>query len=283
MFHKRKAEEKPARERKPRGNLPLIGMDLDDDMDNNEDDGDLEKELAALMGGGGKSKPKQTKKKQVVPAEDLDRMVADCMKDYNDDDLSDTDDPDLLAELDDIQDDSEEEESSEGVAHSFLQTIRDRLSLYKEAEAVALSNGDSSRARRFNRGVKTLLDLERRAVAGGAIREDDIPPVISVGKKKETSSSENTPQSETAPAPLQPAVSPPVSPPKPAATAVSPPKPAVESNPTDNQPAPPLPPRGKHLQWWPEVRYILFCLIVNYSYKSWSNIKPMDSFRICLS
>ena len=84
MFHKRKAEDKPARERKPRGNLPLIGMDLDDDVDNNEDDGDLEKELAALMGGGGRTKPKQLKKKQVVPAEDLDRMVADCMKDYND-------------------------------------------------------------------------------------------------------------------------------------------------------------------------------------------------------
>ena len=63
-------------------------------------------------------------------------------------------------------------------------TCRERLSLYKEAEAVALSNGDSSRARRFNRGVKTLVELERRAAAGLAVREEDIPPVVSAGQRR---------------------------------------------------------------------------------------------------
>ena len=58
------------------------------------------------------------------------------------------------------------------------------MSLYKEAEAVALSNGDSSRARRFNRGVKTLVELERRAAAGLAVREEDIPPVVSAGQRR---------------------------------------------------------------------------------------------------
>ena len=78
------------------------------------------------------------------------------------------------------------------------------MSLYREAESVAVSNGDSSRARRYNRGVKTLLELERRAVSGGAIREDDIPPLISVGKRRDESSSDNTPASESAPAPPRP-------------------------------------------------------------------------------
>ena len=49
---------------------------------------------------------------------------------------------------------------------------------------MALSNGDSSRARRFNRGVKTLVELERRAAAGLAVREEDIPPVVSAGQRR---------------------------------------------------------------------------------------------------
>ena len=167
MFHKRKGEEKPnpRGERKPRGNLPLIGYNDDDDSDN---DKDLEKELAVLMGGGSKAKakPKQRKPVEVAP-EDLDAMVASCMKDYNDDDFSDTEDPDLLAELEDFENDNDDDEEpasgssdgfNEGVSHSYLQTIRDRLALYKEAESVAKSNGDTSRARRFNRGFKTLQE-----------------------------------------------------------------------------------------------------------------------------
>ena len=119
-------------------------------------------------------------------------MVADCMKDINDDDMSDTDDPDLLAELEDIQDEEDESSNTQsgasdgvsvGVSHSFLDTIRERLALYREAEAVARASGDSSRARRYNRGVNTLADLERRAAEGGAVREEDIPPLISVPGK----------------------------------------------------------------------------------------------------
>ena len=129
-------------------------------------------------------------------------MVADCMKDFEDEDLSDTDDPDLLAELGELEDDSEGGGGGElevGVSHSYTETIRARLALYKEAEAVAVSNGDSGRARRFNRGVKTLLDLERRASGGQPVREEDIPPVISVGRRLEQVSDSNTSSSTTSP------------------------------------------------------------------------------------
>lgn len=72
------------------------------------------------------------------------------MQDYEGEELSDTEDPDLLSELEGIQEEEEEErprhaaparqaarqEDEEGVGHSLLQTVRDRLLLYKEAEQV---------------------------------------------------------------------------------------------------------------------------------------------------
>ena len=159
MFGRKKAEERPPREKKSRGNLPLLGYDVDL---GEEDDGDadLERELSALVGGGGggvRAGGRGQAKKTPVSQSQLNAMVADCMKDVEDEDLSDTDDPDLLAELGELEEDSggggaEEEEL--GVSHSYTETIRARLELYREAEAVALSNGDSGRARRFNRGVK---------------------------------------------------------------------------------------------------------------------------------
>ena len=210
MFGRKKAEEKPTRDRKSRGNLPLLGYDVEV---GEEDDGDadLERELSALVGGGsgGRSKPK----KPQVSQSQLNAMVADCMKDFEDEDMSDTDDPDLLAELEEFEEDSGGDGGGEmelGVSHSYTETIRERLALYKEAEAVAASNGDSGRARRFNRGVKTLQELERRAAGGLAVKEEDIPPVISVGKRVEqqpTSSPASSPATEApvpAPAPQPP-------------------------------------------------------------------------------
>ena len=102
MFGRKKAEEKPPREKKSRGNLPLLGYDVDL---GEEDDGDadLERELSALVGGaGGRGQAKKTP----VSQSQLNAMVADCMKDVEDEDLSDTDDPDLLAELGELEEDS---------------------------------------------------------------------------------------------------------------------------------------------------------------------------------
>ena len=137
MFGRKKTEEKPSRERKARGNLPLLGYEVAEDEDG---DGDLERELSALVGGGGGTKGGAKPKKQVSPSQ-LNAMVADCMRDFDDDEeLSDTDDPELLAELEGFDDDEEETSGrmEVGVSHSFTQTIRERLALYREAEAVAL-------------------------------------------------------------------------------------------------------------------------------------------------
>ena len=63
MFSRRKAEEKPSSSgRKPRGTLPILGLDADLEEEDGEVDEDLERELAALVGGGGRKKPKLKKK-----------------------------------------------------------------------------------------------------------------------------------------------------------------------------------------------------------------------------
>eukprot|EP00092_Neocalanus_flemingeri_P009112 GFUD01009812.1.p1 GENE.GFUD01009812.1~~GFUD01009812.1.p1 ORF type:complete len:808 (-),score=274.71 GFUD01009812.1:294-2717(-) len=232
---KKTADERPKKERGARNNMPLLmdvpgldsyGGDMDDMLD--EGDADLEKELADLVGGRGGGR--QQRKKQKPQVEDLDSMVASCMKDYDSgEEFSDTDDPDLLAELQDL---NQEEESppppparqqpraveplqqrspqrEEGVGHSLTETIQERLAVYREAEQVAKENGDTSRARRYIRGIKTLVELERNAKSGRPVREDDIPPQISVGKRNPGSSTDNTPDSEDTAPPAQQVPSPP--------------------------------------------------------------------------
>uniref|UniRef100_A0A1B6D241 DM14 domain-containing protein n=1 Tax=Clastoptera arizonana TaxID=38151 RepID=A0A1B6D241_9HEMI len=58
------------------------------------------------------------------------------------------------------------------------QLLVERLSMYKEAANKALSDGESARARRFNRGVKTLGDLIKQVASGKSISEEDIPPPL---------------------------------------------------------------------------------------------------------
>ena len=79
--------------------------------------------------------------------------------------------------------------------------------MYEMAEANAKSTGESSRARRFDRGIKTLKDLIKQANMGKVINDDDIPPEVSVGGKKVEAPSEPLPPSvaiPSRPAPIPP-------------------------------------------------------------------------------
>jgi len=198
MFgRKAKEKERPPRQRRA-DNLSQFGLmdvpGLDDmgSMDNpGDEDADLEAELAGLLAGGGGGR--QPRKPKQMPVENLDKMVADCMKDYDSaEEFSDTDDPDLLAELDGL-DDAEAPAPVEVAplqqpvyaGESLLSIIQSRMSLYREAIDIAKFNGDNSKVRRFDRGLKTLVAQERAVRSGQAVNEDDIPPQISVGKRKE--------------------------------------------------------------------------------------------------
>ncbi|XP_055885542.1 coiled-coil and C2 domain-containing protein 1-like isoform X1 [Biomphalaria glabrata] len=89
------------------GDVDGVGYGNDDDDD---DDDDLEAELAQLAGEdyspAKKSKPK---KKGHLPITDIEKLAAAGLRDI-DDNVSDTDDPDLLAELEDLQDDNDEDQ-----------------------------------------------------------------------------------------------------------------------------------------------------------------------------
>nr|Q29M42.2 RecName: Full=Coiled-coil and C2 domain-containing protein 1-like [Drosophila pseudoobscura pseudoobscura] len=254
MFAKRKPE--PAKRRQH--NLAQFGLtEIPDDFDPTsgygDDDGgdsDLEAELAALASGGGQ-RPKAKPKPKLMPTSDLDKMIADSLRDVSDDDDDENleNDSDLLGELHGIGGLEEEPEAEEAAAEpaaseeepvqTFLPTttvdtlgiIKQRLEIYKQAEANAKASGDSGKARRFGRGLKTLQDLHKQAAAGKTINVDDIPPEVSVKPAGDPS-----PAADESPAPSTPVSQPtrvapapptPTSPP----AATPPPAPATPPNP----------------------------------------------------
>ncbi|EDW29116.1 GL19542 [Drosophila persimilis] len=254
MFAKRKPE--PAKRRQH--NLAQFGLtEIPDDFDPTsgygDDDGgdsDLEAELAALASGGGQ-RPKAKPKPKLMPTSDLDKMIADSLRDVSDDDDDENleNDSDLLGELHGIGGLEEEPEAEEAAAEpaaseeepvqTFLPTttvdtlgiIKQRLEIYKQAEANAKASGDAGKARRFGRGLKTLQDLHKQAAAGKTINVDDIPPEVSVKP-----AGDPLPAADESPAPSTPVSQPtrvapapptPTSPP----AATPPPAPATPPNP----------------------------------------------------
>ncbi|KAK9298155.1 hypothetical protein QLX08_008390 [Tetragonisca angustula] len=203
MFGKK---ENTKRQTRPAGSLAQYGIfdvpeTLDDIgnnfMNDNDDDDDLEAELAALTAGDDNEKSRRTASRKPVSKENLDAMVADSMRDINlEEEMSDgDDDPELLSELKMITG----EETSESVSpdkegnlvaesteqpetqndnENTVKLLRERLRLYEIAEKRAKETNELSRARRFNRGIKTLKELLSNAQAGKFINESDIPPEL---------------------------------------------------------------------------------------------------------
>uniref|UniRef100_A0A1A9WBI9 C2 domain-containing protein n=1 Tax=Glossina brevipalpis TaxID=37001 RepID=A0A1A9WBI9_9MUSC len=211
MFSRKKSEPPKRRNH----NLSQFGLtEIPDDFDpslgvsgaDDDNDSDLEAELAAIAGGDGKVKSKP--KPKIMPPNDLDKMVAESLKDIgsDDDDAYDDaeNDPDLLGELqtisgintasDDIELTSESENKANDVtegledkeifvattATNVIETLKQRIEMYTKAEANAKEMGESSKVRRFGRGLKTLKDLLKQASSGKVINPDDIPPEVSL-------------------------------------------------------------------------------------------------------
>lgn len=178
--------------------------DLENDMNNDSDnDGDenLEAELAAITAGDSEPKPKPRKPKLVVPPSELDKMIADSLKDIEPDEDIDEDDPDLLNELSAIVEPDELKElapipdsspipgavdttSVEPIlpttAMNTIDILKSRIEMYKMAEKIAKETGDTTRARSRARGLKTLESMLRQAKAGNPVNVEEIPPVVSI-------------------------------------------------------------------------------------------------------
>ncbi|XP_018425962.1 PREDICTED: coiled-coil and C2 domain-containing protein 1A [Nanorana parkeri] len=166
----------------------LLGFPEDGDSD---DDTGLEAELLAITGGNKAANNQKPKGKTPLPMEHIERMAALCMQDVDenvDEDVED--DEDLMAELEEVLGEEKEEpqiispptKTTSSSAGGIEATLMERLVMYKEAMGNAKQAGEGTKARRYERGVKTLEDLLRTAKKGGSISSDDIPPPVAVGK-----------------------------------------------------------------------------------------------------
>uniref|UniRef100_A0A8D0L9A9 Coiled-coil and C2 domain containing 1B n=1 Tax=Sphenodon punctatus TaxID=8508 RepID=A0A8D0L9A9_SPHPU len=179
------------------------------DMEDGGDAEDLEAELAAITGGGaseGKPKPKG---KTPLPMDHIEKMAAECMKDLNEEEEDEglEDDTDLLAELQEVlgeesgtgngEDEMETPEvlaappvtpqqaeiaSSPAVSSGLQQTIEDRIANYKAAISNAKETGESSKVRRYERGLKTLQTMLTMVKKGRKVNEEEMPPPVASRK-----------------------------------------------------------------------------------------------------
>ncbi|XP_062843686.1 coiled-coil and C2 domain-containing protein 1B isoform X2 [Trichomycterus rosablanca] len=212
--------------------------DMMEDMDQNVDDPDLEAEFAAIVGKkpAADAKGKKTAKAP-LPMEDIAKMTEECMKDVDDDDDDENleDDEDLLAELQEVVGEQEmddtgaETTSSPGaektrlsqpepqvaktqmqtaapaeaeasVGGSVEHTLQERIDLYRTAITNATAAGEPAKARRYDRGLKTLQSMLATVRKGGKINEAEIPPPVASGTRTEAP----RPPASTAAAPSPP-------------------------------------------------------------------------------
>uniref|UniRef100_A0ABM5FQD1 Coiled-coil and C2 domain-containing protein 1A n=1 Tax=Pogona vitticeps TaxID=103695 RepID=A0ABM5FQD1_9SAUR len=177
----------------------LVDLSPDGVMVNDgEDDHELEAELLALVGG----QPDMRKKpngKTPLPMEAIERMAAFCMKDSDEEDGEEEDDleddDELLAELHEVLEEDVEvkdvpvldaAKTKDGSAGSsgMESLLEERLAMYKTAVANAKQAGESSKVRRYERGLKTLENLLTSVKKGKKIDDGDIPPPVATGKSR---------------------------------------------------------------------------------------------------
>ncbi|XP_017568295.1 coiled-coil and C2 domain-containing protein 1A [Pygocentrus nattereri] len=221
-----------------------------DDSGGNEEE--LEAELLALIGGGGGGGPpgKKGGGKAPVPMDDIERMAALCMKDLDEDGDEDGDlenDSDLLAELNEVLEDDEGEVITKPVPPptsaqrsnvppkstpttpsgpaGLESRLQERFEMYQTAINNAKAAGETSKVRRYDRGLKTLQSMLTSVKKGKPINEEEIPPPVAIGGKP-------TPGSQTEPVREQEQPAPEYTPPLPTNQ-----KPQQESRPV----APPKP------------------------------------------
>ncbi|XP_063404582.1 coiled-coil and C2 domain-containing protein 1-like isoform X4 [Mytilus trossulus] len=184
---KKQAPDPPKRKGASLANQMGIG-DIENmmygDVDNDED---LEAELLALQGEDNPVRRKPKPQQKALTMADLDKYskIAEINEDDDDDeDVSDTEDPDLLAELENL---STEEDTGPGTTspsaggkEDQVILLVERLSMYEAGVESAKSTGDTSKQKRYDRGLKTIQDLLKKAQQGKSIDESDIPPAITV-------------------------------------------------------------------------------------------------------
>ncbi|XP_069051742.1 coiled-coil and C2 domain-containing protein 1A [Lepisosteus oculatus] len=173
----------------------LLDLSPDGEDDPEGNDMELQAELLALVGDGGTAK--KLKGKAPLPMEDIEHMAALCMKDLDEEEEDDGDlesDADLMAELNEVLEEEEEAEPPACTAPAprispgtptapggLESRLSARIDMYQTAISSAKAAGESSRARRCERGLKTLQSMLASVRKGKPINEDEIPPPVATG------------------------------------------------------------------------------------------------------
>ncbi|XP_078187955.1 coiled-coil and C2 domain-containing protein 1B isoform X7 [Callithrix jacchus] len=190
-------------------------------MDEAEDDEDLEAELLALTGEAQPTSKKPAPKEQApLPMAHIEKLAADCMQDVEEEEEEGLEeDAELLTELQEVLGVDEETEPLDGdeaavpgsseeegledteppVQTAFLKAsalaaqagasqglhtlLEERIRNYREAAASAKEGGEAAKARRCDRGLKTLESQLAAVRRGRKINEDEIPPPVALGKR----------------------------------------------------------------------------------------------------
>uniref|UniRef100_A0A672QFC2 Coiled-coil and C2 domain-containing protein 1B n=1 Tax=Sinocyclocheilus grahami TaxID=75366 RepID=A0A672QFC2_SINGR len=159
----------------------LLDFKPDDmmDMEQDLDDPALEAEFAAIVGKKPNVAPRGKKAgKAPLPMEDIAKMAEACMKDIDDDeDDSLENDEDLLIFILFFSQDTK----VSSVPGSIERTLEERINLYRMAITNAKAAGETSKARRYERGLKTLQTMLASVRKGGKIDETEIPPPVACG------------------------------------------------------------------------------------------------------
>ncbi|XP_015682975.1 coiled-coil and C2 domain-containing protein 1A [Protobothrops mucrosquamatus] len=178
-----------------------------------EDNQELEAEFLAIVGGQPDPKEKRNGKTP-LPMEAIEKMAAFCMKDLDEEDGAEEedleDDDELMAELTEVLEEdgkvpdaviptATKEPSAPADSSTSESILLERLAMYKVAVANAKEAGESSKMRRYERGLKTIENLLTSVRKGKKIDEDEIPPPVVTGKSsncQQAASLKTTPTSQ---------------------------------------------------------------------------------------
>ncbi|KAM5321199.1 coiled-coil and C2 domain-containing protein 1B isoform 1-T2 [Glossophaga mutica] len=187
------------------------------------------------------------KRQAPLPMAHIEKLAEDCMRDVEEEEEEEEgleEDTDLLTELQEVlgadegagsPDDDEtamlgssEEDKGQKSTEPAVQTalltasvpaaqaggpqglqalLEDRIHNYREAAASAKEAGEAAKARRCERGLKTLESQLAAVRKGRKINEDEIPPPVALGKKL-PAPQETTSRSPEADLPVPPALLP---------------------------------------------------------------------------
>ncbi|XP_075773301.1 coiled-coil and C2 domain-containing protein 1A isoform X2 [Pelodiscus sinensis] len=218
---------------------------------NQVDDGELEAEFLAIVGGQPDSKEKP-KGKTPLPMEAIERMAALCMKDLDEEDGEEEEDledeDDLMAELHEVLGAEEiqgppvpaakQADTTPADSGGVESTLVERQEMYRAAIANAKQAGDSSKMRRYERGLQTLENMLTSVRKGKKIDEEEIPPAVALGK----GGNSPLPSLSSHPLPQPPTAAPPQAP---SAASVKPPPPVLPKPALALPIRPPGTPEGK--------------------------------------